>query len=68
MLIDVKYYLNEENGKTKLIKNIDNEEYILEIGLEDVETSLEALKDKVTKIIREQKQNNSIEINLIKEA
>ena len=67
-VIDVKYYLNEESERTKLIKDIDKEEYTLEIGLKDINTSLEALKELVAKNIREQKQDNSIEINLIKEA
>lgn len=68
MKINVKYYFNEENESTKLIKDIDKDEYSLEIGLKDVNTSLEALKEIVTKNIREQKQNNSIEVNLIEEA
>ena len=67
-VIDVKYYLNEERESTKLIKDIDKDEYSLEIGLKDINTSLEALKELVAKNIREQKQDNSIEINLIKEA
>lgn len=68
MKINVKYYFNEENESTKLIKDIDKDEYSLEIGLKDVNTSLEALKEIVTKNIREQKQDNSIEVNLIMEA
>ena len=68
MIINVKYYLSEENERTRLIKDIDKDEYTLEIGLEDANTSLEALKEKVTKNIREQKENDSIEINLVKEA
>ena len=67
-VIDVKYYLNEESERTKLIKDIDKEEYTLEIGLKDINTSLEALKELVAKNIREQKQDDSIEINLIEEA
>lgn len=68
MIIDVKYYLNEESERTKLIKDIDKDEYTLEIGLKDANTSLEALKEIVKKNIREQKENDSIEINLIMEA
>lgn len=67
-VIDVKYYLNEESERTKLIKDIDKEEYTLEIGLKDINTSLEALKELVAKNIREQKQDDSIKINLIMEA
>ena len=66
--INVKYYFNEENESSKLIKDIDKDEYTLEIGLKDSNTSLEALKEIVEKNIREQKQNNSIEVNLIEEA
>lgn len=68
MKINVKYYFNEENENSKLIKDIDKDEYSLEIGLKDINTSLEALKEIVEKNIREQKQNNSIEVNLILEA
>ena len=68
MIINFKYYLSEANERTRLIKDIDKDEYTLEIGLEDANTSLEALKEKVTKNIREQKENDSIEINLVKEA
>jgi len=68
MKINVKYYFNEENESSKLIKDIDKDEYTLEIGLKDSNTSLEALKEIVEKNIREQKQNNSIEVNLIEEA
>lgn len=68
MIINVKYYLSEANERTRLIKDIDKDEYTLEIGLEDANTSLEALKEKVRKNIREQKENDSIEINLVKEA
>ena len=68
MKINVKYYFNEESERTKLIKDIDKEEYTLEIGLKDINTSLEALKELVAKNIREQKQDDSIEVNLIEEA
>ena len=68
MKINVKYYFNEENASSKLIKDIDKDEYTLEIGQKDNNTSLEALKEIVEKNIREQKQNNSIEVNLIEEA
>lgn len=68
MKINVKYYFNEENASSKLIKDIDKDEYTLEIGQKDINTSLEALKEIVEKNIREQKQNNSIEVNLVLEA
>ena len=68
-IFNIKCYVNEEKEETKLIKDIDKEEYTLEIGRKDANkdlyNSFNELKEKVLKEIRREYQDDNIEVRLI---
>ncbi len=68
-IFNIKCYVNEEREDTKLIKDIDKEEYTLEIGRKDASKEFskgfKELEEKVLKEIRREYQDENIEIKLI---
>jgi len=68
-IFNIKCYVNEEREDTKLIKDIDKEEYTLEVGRKDankdVYNGFNELKEKVLKEIRREYQDDNIEVRLI---
>lgn len=68
-IFNIKCYVNEEREDTKLIKDIDKEEYTLEIGRKDAykefSKGFKELEEKVLKEIRREYQDENIEIKLI---
>lgn len=64
MVINVNYYLDEDNKRAKLVKDIDKKEYTLIINADDLE-QLDNIKTKVIERLKQEHQNNNIKVNFI---
>lgn len=64
MVINVNYYLDEDNKRAKLVKDIDKKEYTLIINVDDLE-QLDNIKTKVIERLKQEHQNNNIKVNFI---